>query len=176
MTKVVDLLKGALELNLKYTSTLLHLSKDYLKDASDVVRRDPAPAPAPDPAPAQRPPLLIVARSGEVGNAAFPINNPSAKEMSVHLVVQGDLGDDRVTLDPARFALKPGEQIIVRILVPFDDKLPENHDHVGQVVAPGLSAQGVPFIVRRLPSPAVAPTEPKQEDSAPAPRASRARR
>lgn len=174
MSRVTELLKSAVELNLKYTSTLLHLSKDYLKDAGEVISREPAPAPAPAPSPATRPPLLIVGRSGETGNAAFAINNPSEKDMSVHLVVQGDLGDDRVQLDPARFALKPGEQTIVRVLVAFDDKLPENHDHVGQVVAPGLSNQGVPFIVRRLPSadmPAVPP------DDAPKPAASpRARR
>jgi len=153
MSRVTDLLKSAVELNLKYTSTLLHLSKDYLKDASDVITREPSAAPAPAPAPTATPraPLLIAGRSGETGNAAFALNNPSDKAIAVHLVVQGDLGDDRVQLEPARFELTPGEQAIVRIVVPFDDKLPENHDHVGQVIAPGLSSQGVPFIVRRLP-------------------------
>lgn len=155
MSRVTDLLKSAVELNLKYTSTLLHLSKDYLKDAGEVLSREPAPPAPAEPAPAGRAPLLIAGRSGETGNAAFALNNPGDKDMAVHLVVQGDLGDDRVKLDPARFALKPGEQAIVRIVVAFDDKLPENHDHVGQVVAPGLSNQGVPFIVRRLPSPGV---------------------
>ncbi len=151
MSRAADLLKNAVELNLKYTSTLLHLSKDYLKDASNVITRETTP-PAPPPGPAPRPPLLIVGRSGDTGNAAFAINNPGDKDRSVHLVVQGDLGDDRVKLDPSRFALKPGEQAIVRILVPFDDRLPENQDQIGQVVAPGFSNQGVPFIVRRLPS------------------------
>lgn len=175
MSRVTELLKSAVELNLKYTSTLLHLSKDYLKDAGAVISREGAPAPAPAPE-APRAPLLVAGRSGETGNAAFAINNPTDKDMSVHLVVQGDLGDDRVKLDPARFGLKPGEQTIVRLLVPFDDKLPQNHDHVGQVVAPGLSSQGVPFIVRRLPAadgPAPKPVEPGPAKP-PAPRARRA--
>ena len=165
MSRAADLLKNAVELNLKYTSTLLHLSKDYLKDAGEVITRETSPPASPPPGPAPRVPLLIVGRSGETGNAAFAINNPGDKDMSVHLVVQGDLGDDRVKLDPARFALKPGEQAIVRILVPFDDRLPENQDQLGQVVAPGLSNQGVPFIVRRLPKAAgdvpAAGSEPK---------------
>ncbi len=152
MSRAADLLKNAVELNLKYTSTLLHLSKDYLKDAGEVITRETTPPAPPPPGTPPRAPLLIVGRSGETGNAAFAINNPGDKEMSVHLVVQGDLGDDRVKLDPARFALKPGEQAVVRILVPFDDRLPENQDQIGQVVAPGFSNQGVPFIVRRLPS------------------------
>jgi hypothetical protein len=143
------LLKSAVELNLRYTSTLLHLSKDYLKDANVVLTRPPEPAPA-DPPTASRPPLLIVGRSGETGNGAFAINNPSDREMSVHLVVQGELDERVVSVDPARLKLKPGESTIVRILARIDDKLPLDKDHVGTVVAPGLSSQGVPFIVRRL--------------------------
>lgn len=149
MSRVTDLIKGAVELNLRYTSTLLHLSKDYLKDAGDVLTRDEAPAPS--AAPGQpRPPLLLAGRSGDIANAAFAINNPGDKDISVHLLVQGELGDDRVTLDPARFPLPAGGSIIVRIVVPIDDKLAAERDHNGSVVAPGLSSQGVPFIVRRL--------------------------
>jgi hypothetical protein len=179
VSRVTDLLKSAVELNLKYTSTLLHLSKDYLKDAGEVITRDPAPAPAPEPPGTARAPLLIAGRSGETGNAAFALNNPGDKEMAVHLVVQGDLGDDRVKLDPSRLGLKPGGQAIVRIVVAFDDKLPVNHDYVGQVVAPGLSSQGVPFIVRRLASPDTAVSETPQAAApvpAPAARAARTRR
>jgi len=154
MSRVTELLKGAVELNLRYTSTLLHLSKDYLKDANVVLKRGPEPAPSADDggtAPTPRPPLLIVGRAGETGNGAFAINNPSDREMNVHLVVQGELDERTVSVDPARLVLKPNESTIVRILARIDDKLPVDHDHVGSVVAPGLTNQGVPFIVRRLP-------------------------
>jgi hypothetical protein len=151
MSRVTDLIKGAVELNLRYTSTLLHLSKDYLKDAGVVLTRDEAPAPAPAPAPGQpRPPLLLAGRRGDLANAAFAINNPGDKDISVHLLVQGELGDERVKLDPARFSLAAGGSTIVRIVVAIDDKLEAERDHHGSVVAPGLSSQGVPFIVRRL--------------------------
>jgi hypothetical protein len=153
MSRVTELLKGAVELNLRYTSTLLHLSKDYLKDANVVLTRGPEPAPAPDDGgttPAPRQPLLIVGRAGETGNGAFAINNPSDREMNVHLVVQGELDERTVSVDPARLVLKPSESTIVRILARIDDKLPVDHDHIGSVVAPGLTNQGVPFIVRRL--------------------------
>jgi len=94
--------------------------------------------------------LLIVGRAGETGNGAFAINNPSDREMNVHLVVQGELDERTVSVDPARLVLKPSESTIVRILARIDDKLPVDHDHIGSVVAPGLTNQGVPFIVRRL--------------------------
>lgn len=153
MSRLTDLVKGAVELNLRYTSTLLHLSKDYLKDAGQVLSQEPAanaPAPSSDAPASARAPLLIAGRSGDLANAAFAINNPADKEMSVHLIVQGELGDDRVRLDPARFTLAAGAGAIVRVLVPIDDKLEVGRDHSGQVVAPGLSSQGIPFIVRRL--------------------------
>ncbi len=176
MSRVTDLLKGAVELNLRYTSTLLHLSKDYLKDANVVLSRGPEPAPPSDgqsPTPAPRPPLLVVGRSGETGNAAFAINNPSDREMNVHLLVQGELAEPAVTVDPARLTLKAGDSAIVRILARIDDKLPVDRDHVGSVVAPGLTSQGVPFIVRRLSDAAAA----GGDDAAnPAPRKPRAAR
>lgn len=152
MSRVTELLKGAVELNLRYTSTLLHLSKDYLKDANVVLTRDPpAPAPTtPDAPVAQRPPLLVVGRSGEVANGAFAINNPGEREMQVHLVVQGEVDERHVRVEPSRFNLKAGEGVIVRILATIDDKLPAEQDLPGAVVAPGLSNQSVPFIVRRL--------------------------
>jgi hypothetical protein len=183
MSRVTDLLKSAVELNLRYTSTLLHLSKDYLKDANVVLTRPPQPAPAPgdgEPS-AARPPLLVVGRSGDLANAAFAINNPSDREMNVHLLVQGELDERTVSLDPARLTLAPHAGAIVRILARIDDKLPADRDHVGSVVAPGLTSQGVPFIVRRLGDAAGAPAESADSNdggkdaAAPSPRKSRAR-
>jgi hypothetical protein len=154
MSRVGDLLKGALELNLRYTSTLLNLSKDYLRDANVVLTNRMQPLPAGQAnagnAPA-RAPLLIVGRAGETGNAAFAINNPRDHEMNVHLMVQGELAQQVVSVDPAQLTLKPRGSAVVRILARIDDGLQPERDHLGSVVAPGLSTQGVPFIVRRLP-------------------------
>jgi hypothetical protein len=156
MSRVTDLLKSAVELNLRYSSTLLYLSKDYLKEINAVLTQEPpAPAPSPNPdapapSPAPRAPLLVVGRSGELANAAFAVNNPGDREMNVHLVVQGELDERHVRVDPSRLVLKPGAGTVVRILAQIDEKLPVDRDHVGSVVAPGLSAQAIPFIVRRL--------------------------
>ena len=179
MSRVTDLIKGAVELNLRYTSTLLHLSKDYLKDAGTVFTRDEAPAPPPAaPGPPPRAPLLLAGRSGDTANAAFAINNPGDKEMNVHLLAQGELGDERVQLDPVRFTLKAGAATIVRILVAIDDKLQAERDYNGSVVAPGLSSQGVPFIVRRLAdtAPAAVASPSESDQTTPAARQRRAGR
>jgi hypothetical protein len=155
MSRVSDLLKGALELNLRYTSTLLNLSKEYLRDANVVLTNGTQPAPSERAEAATaadaRPPLLIVGRAGDTGNGAFAINNPRDHEMHVHLMVQGELDEGVVSVDPAQLTLQPHASAIVRILAHIDDRLPVDRDHVGSIVAPGLSTQGVPFIVRRLP-------------------------
>jgi hypothetical protein len=155
MSRVSDLLKGALELNLRYTSTLLNLSKEYLRDANVVLTNGTQPASSERAeaatATVARAPLLIVGRAGETGNAAFAINNPRDHAMNVHLMVQGELGEGVVSVDPAQITLRPRASAIVRILAHIDEQLPVDRDHVGSVVAPGLSTQGVPFIVRRLP-------------------------
>lgn len=165
MSRVVKLLQGAVDLNLRYGSSLLNLSKGYVLDAAEVLSRagtaarPPAPAtstaaaPAASPAVAKPPiraPLLVVGRSGDLANAAFAINNPGSQPIQGQLLVQGELGAGRVRLDPAHFSLQPGQGLIVRIVVPIDDQLPAEHDHLGAVVVPGLSAEAVPFIVRRL--------------------------
>ena len=167
MSRVVKLLKEAVDLNLRYGSSLLQLSKGYVLDAAEVLGvggvAPAAPAPAassaaaaaPATAPAAvraapRAPLLVAGRSGDLANAAFAINNPGSQPIQGQLLVQGELGADRVQLDPARFSLQPGQGLIVRIVVPIDDHLQAEHDHLGAVVVPGLSAEAVPFIVRRL--------------------------
>lgn len=178
MSRVTDLLKGAVELNLRYTSTLLHLSKDYLKDANIVLTRGAAPTLAPTtngidaPAAPARVPLLVVGRAGDIGNGAFAINNPGDREMNVHLVVQGELAEPTVSVEPARLTLKPGKAAIVRILARIDDRLAVDRDFSGSVAAPGLTNQGVPFIVRRLPD-AASTTDPSASST---PRKARARR
>lgn len=174
MSRMTDLLKSAVELNLRYTSTLLHLSKDYLKDANGVLTSEnaPAPAPMPETPPAPRPPLLVVGRRGEVANGAFAINNPGERDIAVHLVVQGEVDERHVRVEPARLNLKPGEGAIVRILARIDEQLPAEQDLPGMVVAPGLSSQGVPFIVRRLADPEAPGDDPAAAASARAPRKS----
>jgi hypothetical protein len=155
MSRASDLFKGAVELNLRYTSTLLTLSKEYLREANVVLTNGTQPASSDrtetPTAAAARPPLLIVGRAGDIANGAFAINNPLEHEMNVRLLVQGELGDSVVRVEPAQLTLQPRESSIVRILAKIDNKLSVDRDHVGSVVAPGLSAQGIPYIVRRLP-------------------------
>lgn len=150
MSGWTDLLRSGAELNLRYASALMDLSRGYLRDVTEIVRREPAAAPAPatPAAPVARPPLLLAGRAGELANAAYAISNPTDREMPVQLQLQG--GPAGVRVEPERFTLAPGGSAVVRVLAPVDAAWPVDKDQVGHVVAPGLSAPAVPFVVRRL--------------------------
>lgn len=162
MSRVTDLLKSAVELNLRYTSTLLYLSKDYLKEVNGVIAGNPPSASGGETEAAQqpRPPLLVAGRAGEVAQGAFSVHNPGEREMNVHLLVQGELSDRQVEVEPARISLKPGDSATVRVLAQIDERMAPQRDHLGSVIAPGLTNQAVPFIVRRLPDAAGADPAP----------------
>lgn len=151
LERITDLIRNAVELNLRYTSTLLHLSKDYLKDINGIIATQTrggngGAQPAPGPAP-----LLLAGRRGETANAAFPLNNTTGRDMQVSLVVQGEFDAGQIKLEPASLQLAKDEQAIVRIFATIDEKMPVGQDRVGAVAAPGASSQAIRFIVRRLP-------------------------
>ena len=148
MSGWTDLLRSGAELNLRYASALMDLSRGYLRDVTDIVRREPAAGPTAAAAPAARPPLLLAGRAGETAHGAYAISNPTAQAMPVQLQLQG--GPPGARVEPERFTLAPGASAVVRVLAPVDAAWPVDHDHAGHVVAPGLSAPAVPFIVRRL--------------------------
>lgn len=151
LERITDLIRNAVELNLRYTSTLLHLSKDYLKDVNGIIAtqtRGGNGGAQPSPGPA---PLLLAGRRGETANAAFPLNNTTGRDMQVSLVVQGEFDAGQIKLEPATLKLAKDEQAIVRIFATIDEKMPVGQDRVGAIAAPGASSQAIGFIVRRLP-------------------------
>ena len=157
--RFLDVLKGAVEVNLRYSSIALNLSKEYIKEFDRVVRDraaakdDPAET---KPASVRRPPILIVGQLDEEASGAFVLNNTSATELNVSLLVQGELDPNQVQLVPSSFVLISGASAVVRLKVILTGVLEEGRDYSGAVFAPGLSAQAIEFIVRRLPGEAAA--------------------
>jgi hypothetical protein len=154
--RLIDAIKGAVELNLRYSSVVLNLSKDYIRDFEQLVRkgvqRGDAPSDGVDkPAAVRRAPILLVGERGEIATGAFVLNNTANAELNVSLVVQGELEPGQVEVVPATLVLPPSGNAYVRLKVPLSDAMSEDRDYVGAVVAPGLSAQAIEFVVRRLP-------------------------
>jgi hypothetical protein len=170
--RLLDVLKGAVEVNLRYSSIALNISKEYVKEFNRVVRDrvaaklDPAEA---KPVSVRRQPILLVGQLNEQATGAFVLNNTSGTELNVSLAVQGELSPTQVQLVPSSFVLASGESGVVRLKVILADALEEGRDYSGAICAPGLSAQAIDFVVRRLPDGAGA--EPPREGKAPSNRA-----
>lgn len=159
-SKLSDMARGATEVNLRYTATLLTLSKDYLRALSDSLMtnlNDEEPDIAGQRTTRNRPksaPLIVAGRKGEVGNAAFSISNTSGRDGSVTVSCRGDFGGAKVWTDPQKLSLKNGDQATLRILAEFDNSIPVGEDQPGNVYLPELNMQVAEFVIRRLPDPA----------------------
>ena len=168
--RLVDAVKGVVAVNLRYTSLLLNLTKEYVKAFEGAVREgvssqtEPAapaaPAategqPAGQPA-SRRTPILLAAELGEEASGAFALANTSDKELNVNLVVQGEFDAAEVRIKPSALVLAPGANATIRLKLTLTSALEEGRDYFGAVLAPGLSTQAIEFVVRRLPASAPA--------------------
>jgi hypothetical protein len=166
-SRLSDIIKGATEVNMRYSATLLNLSKDYLKAFSEALSEDRQTVDKPEgePQPPQEQPksapekeataarslLLLAGRKGEKANAAFAVNNTSQMSGSVNLEVVGDFPGCKVVTDPEVLSLKNGEGCIIRILADIGARTPVDTDHPGSVVIPELGITIADFVIRRLP-------------------------
>ena len=174
--RVVDAVKGVVAVNLRYTSLLLNLTKEYVKAFEGAVRDGvSAPtAPADPVAPAapattageqagqpvsRRTPILLAGELGEEASGAFALANTSDKELNVNLVVQGQFDATDVQINPSSLVLAPGANATIRLKLALTSALEEGRDYFGAVLAPGLSTQAIEFVVRRLPASAPAGTK-----------------
>ncbi|HEX6377062.1 MAG TPA: hypothetical protein VFZ91_15230 [Allosphingosinicella sp.] len=168
--RVLDVLKSATEVNLRYSAITLKLAREYIKEFDGVVRdgvarkAEPVEPEAAAP-PAQRPPILLVGRAGAEATGAFMLSNGADADLPVSLLVQGELGPVRAELEPASLVIAPGGNAIVQLRVAIVEAMEPGRDYAGAVVAPGLSAQAVEFVARRLPDEAPAKPAPTVKTS-----------
>ena len=178
--RLADAVKRVVAINLRYTSLLLNLTKEYVKAFEGAVRdgmstrsdaagsTPPAAQAAPEGAPAsRRTPILLAGEIGEEVTGAFALANSSDKELTVNLLVQGQLDPGDVQLNPSALTLAPGTNATIRLKVKLTSALDEGRDYLGAVFAPGLSTQAIEFVLRRLPasSPATKPASKKKPAS-----------
>jgi hypothetical protein len=171
--RLVDAVKGVVAVNLRYTSLLLNLTKEYVKAFEGAVREGvsaqtgpaapvapaaPAAAagePAGQPA-SRRTPILLAGELGDEASGAFALANTSDKELNVNLVMQGEFDAAEVQINPSSLVLAPGANATIRLKLALTSALEEGRDYFGAVLAPGLSTQAIEFVVRRLPASAPA--------------------
>ncbi|HEY5724154.1 MAG TPA: hypothetical protein VIT45_17730 [Allosphingosinicella sp.] len=155
--RIIEAIKGATEVNLRYSAITLKLAREYIKELDGLVRDKVAGIEADRPngaaagaAPERRPPILLVGQAGTEATGAFLLSNTAEAKLDVTLVIQGDISSAQAELVPASFAIAPGDSAVVQLKVTITEALEMGRDYAGAVVAPGLSAPPIEFVVRRL--------------------------
>jgi hypothetical protein len=153
MTRVREIIKDTVELNLKSLSALLTLSKDYLRAVDGILRISGQPDSGNGGAAAEprRAPILLVGAAGEEASGAFVLSNSAQQELGVDFAVRDQLGPGAMKLLPPSVSLAPGASAVIRLKVTIDPALEEGRDYAGLIFVPGFSNQVVDFVVRRLP-------------------------
>jgi len=154
--RLVDIIKGAVEMNLRYTATVVSLATGYVSEMGDMIREragasSRTEAPSESKSPPRRSPILLVGQLNEEVTGTFALNNTTNQEFSVDLVVEGELDPSVTTLTPKMVKLAPGAGTFVHLKVRITDALVENRNYRMSVLVPDLAAPRVDFVVRRLP-------------------------
>jgi hypothetical protein len=174
--RVVGLLKGAAEVNLRYSAMTLRLAREYIKEFDALLREpsgnsgpdaQPEPqteaAPQAEAAPPPRPPILLAGSAGAEAGGVFMLSNGADFELPVQLLVQDYDGPAPPTLTPASFTMAPRAMAAVQLGLRIGEDLEIGRDYRGTVVAPSLSAPPVEFIVRRMADEAAPSAESPQK-------------
>jgi hypothetical protein len=150
--RLLSIAKDVIDLNLRTSTAVLHMAKDYVRAVDGVIRHgwEETPSRESRPAPAPRPSILLVGRAGEELSATFALNNSSTAVLTAVPVVQAEGEAGKVRLEPASITMQPGEEAFVRLIVRLTASFEENRTYSGAVVVPALSTQAIPFVIRRL--------------------------
>lgn len=159
---VGELVRRAVEMNVRYYGSLLGLATDYVRDLGGIVTGSLAGASAPArpaarPAGGARPPPVMVleAEAGEEARGLFVLHNVREREVKARVtaseardpgggVVQADL-----RFEPPEVALAPGQQTTVLAVARLDERMEPGVPYTASFGVPGLAENAVSAVLRR---------------------------
>jgi hypothetical protein len=167
-----ELFRRALELNIRYYSSVGKLTVEYLSDlagamsAQTAARTDTSSAAHAGPQTAYPPPApakpaaaeAVMMLEGEAGSTAlgvFLVGNSFPNEVSA-TISSSPMTDESgrqakvaFVFDPPVIALRPGEQLLVRASAVIDPSLEPGVRYRGEFSIPELRGTRIPVIVKR---------------------------
>jgi hypothetical protein len=154
-----DLLRRALDANLRYYAAIGRLTVDYLEALGAIARHvevptRPAPA-VPPPAPAPPAVMVLEAEAGGTAIGVFLVENLLGEKVAAPVSASPLAGPDgrevdvRLAFDPEVVVLEPGEQILVRVAARLDGDLDPDVSYRAELAVPGVIGTKVPIVVRR---------------------------
>jgi hypothetical protein len=165
-----EVLRKAIDLNIRYYSSLGRLTADYWRELATAVAEpmkaavSSATAPvtnnaitsaAPASAAAKGPAAMVLeAEPGSVALGVFLVENHLDSEVDSTVVASffkdsaGVAIQPELTFDPARIVLKPGEQLLVRVSCTITPGLEPGTRYTGELAVPGLKGTSIPVVLR----------------------------
>ncbi len=167
-----DVWRRAMDTNLRYYGAVGRLTADYLKDLLTVLAEfrpsQPAGRPPaagvqkPDPTPAsarqQTGVMVLESEAGATALGVFLVENNLGREVSARVVASAFVDPTgrevrpALTFDPEVVTLRPGEQLLVRVMAAIDEALEPEVRYRGELTIPELTGTQIPIILRRRPS------------------------
>jgi hypothetical protein len=184
-----DVWRRSLDAYIKYYSTIGRLTADYLKDLaaawSDVrlptsaggaqpMNATPTvvtqPPGQPSPAPHAAGVMVLEGEAGAGAVGVFLVENNLGQEVSGRVIASAFIDETgreirpAFVYDPEIINLRPGEQLLVRVLAAIDETMEPEVRYQGQFTIPELSGTMIPIVLRRRPNSVAAPTEETQSE------------
>jgi hypothetical protein len=162
---VDELIRRAVDLNVRYYSGMSQLMATYVKDLvvtfSDLATTQtqaspPHPQTAPSTQKSQQSPVMVLeAESGKEALGVFLVENHLGHSISTRVVpssffdaVRNEIKPSFV-FDPEAVSLRSGEQVLVRVKAQIDDTFAPDVSYQGSVNIPELTGSTVRIVLRR---------------------------
>ena len=163
-----DAIRKAIDLNVRYYSSLGKLTVDYWKElfsavASPVKTNSPSgqftgnsvQASAAPATVSKAAAMVMEAAQGSVAQGVFMVENHLNTEVDSAVVASffkdpsGNAVQPQFAFDPPRIALKPGEQTLVRVLTTIGPEVEPETRYTGEFAVPGLKGTSIPVVLRQ---------------------------
>jgi len=170
-TSLDEVLRKAIDLNIRYYSALGRLATDYMRELTGVMAEPMKAAvassasaftttttasQAPAASVAQTPAVMVMeADAGSVSVGVFLVENHLPTEVDSKVVASlfkepsGGAIQPEFAFDPQRIVLKPGEQTLVRATCPITAEMEAGARYTGEFAVPGLKGSTIPVVLRR---------------------------
>jgi hypothetical protein len=182
---VDELIKRAVDLNVRYYSGMGQLMATYVKDlvvtfsdlATTQIQAQPRPQTRqPAPQTQQSPVMVLETELGKDAMGVFLVENHLDHSISTRVVpssffdaVRNEIKPSFV-FDPEAVSLRSGEQVLVRVSVRIDDTFAPDVPYQGSFSIPELTGSTVRIVLRRRSAPpeSTPPETPRESVAAPA--------
>ena len=150
------IVRRTVQANAKLYKGWVDLSLDYFRAVADIFGGVPEAARSPAEDPDDNAGAVVLeGEESTSASAAFLVTNDLGRKLQCALVASDFRDADgkrmapKLSFEPAKFELSPGQQTVVQVSVPIDRSLAEGVAWSGEISIEGMDGFSVPAVIRR---------------------------